>query len=162
MAIGGWNLGVLHQWSASILAFASRRVLWIHVNIPPARQFKGSKKQTLRNIVSVCTWLNLRCNVRARSSVLIRCERSPVTSFLRFLVLRCHCGKSPRLEHEFCGRLELESMGLQRKHKKDDPDDVALNEGRSYFVESTSYKSYLTLVGEAPVDSGVCYCIWFP
>jgi len=50
---------------------------------------------------------------------------------------------------------------LQRKHKKDDPDDVALNEGRSYFVESTSYKSYLTLVGEAPVDSGVCYCIWF-
>lgn len=41
---------------------------------------------------------------------------------------------------------------LQRKHKKDDPDDVALNDGRSYFVESTTYKSYLTRVGEAPQE----------
>lgn len=40
---------------------------------------------------------------------------------------------------------------LQRKHKKDDPDDVALNEGRSYFVQSTSYKMYLTHVGEGPL-----------
>jgi len=40
---------------------------------------------------------------------------------------------------------------LQRKHKKDDPDDIALNEGRSYFVQSTSYKKYLTHIGEAPV-----------
>ena len=37
---------------------------------------------------------------------------------------------------------------LQRKHKKDDPDDVALNEGRSYFVESASYKTYLKHAGE--------------
>jgi hypothetical protein len=44
---------------------------------------------------------------------------------------------------------------LQRKHKKDDPDDVALNEGRSYFVESASYKTYLTCVGVAPIE--VCY-----
>lgn len=44
---------------------------------------------------------------------------------------------------------------LQRKHKKDDPDDVALNEGRSYFVESTSYKTYLTQVGEDTIK--VCY-----
>ena len=37
---------------------------------------------------------------------------------------------------------------LQRKHKNDDPDDVALNEGRSYFVESASYKTYLECAGE--------------
>jgi hypothetical protein len=49
---------------------------------------------------------------------------------------------------------------LQRKHKRDDPDDVALNDGRSYFVESTSFKSYLTLVGEAPKE--VCHCNCFP
>jgi hypothetical protein len=41
---------------------------------------------------------------------------------------------------------------LQRKHKKDDPDDVALNEGRSYFVESVDYKTYLTHAGEAPKE----------
>ena len=41
---------------------------------------------------------------------------------------------------------------LQRKHKKDDPDDVALNEGRSYFVESAGYKAYLTRVGVAPIE----------
>jgi len=39
--------------------------------------------------------------------------------------------------------------------KKDDSDDVSLNEGRSYFVESTSFKSYLTAV-EVPME--VCYC----
>jgi hypothetical protein len=37
---------------------------------------------------------------------------------------------------------------LQRKHKKDDPDDVALNEGRSYFMESTSFKTYLEHAGQ--------------
>jgi hypothetical protein len=47
---------------------------------------------------------------------------------------------------------------LQQKYKKDDPDDIALNEGQSYFIEWTSYKSYLRLVGEAPVDPEVCCC----
>lgn len=37
---------------------------------------------------------------------------------------------------------------LQRKRKNDDPDDVALNKGRSYFVESTSYKMYLEHAGQ--------------
>jgi hypothetical protein len=30
----------------------------------------------------------------------------------------------------------------------DDPDDVALNEGRSYFVESAHYKTYVEHAGE--------------
>ncbi len=38
---------------------------------------------------------------------------------------------------------------LQRKHKDDDPDDLALNEGRAYFVESADYKAYLMQTGEA-------------
>ena len=43
---------------------------------------------------------------------------------------------------------------LQRKHKKDDPDDVALNSGRAYFVESERYKAYLKYIGQA---KDVCY-----
>jgi hypothetical protein len=41
---------------------------------------------------------------------------------------------------------------LQRKHKNDDPDDVALNGGRSYFVESASYKTYLEHAGETTTE----------
>jgi hypothetical protein len=37
---------------------------------------------------------------------------------------------------------------LQRKHKKDDPDDVALNAGNSYFVEAEGYRIYLLHVGD--------------
>ena len=64
-----------------------------------------------------------------------------------------HCDSWPIL-HQFCRHkytLFISADGnfrLQRKHKKDDPDDVALNEGRSYFVESTSYKAYLERTGE--------------
>ena len=43
---------------------------------------------------------------------------------------------------------------LQRKHKKDDPDDVALNSGRAYFVESERYKTYLEFIGQG---KDVCY-----
>ncbi|KAJ7504835.1 hypothetical protein B0H11DRAFT_2343124 [Mycena galericulata] len=35
---------------------------------------------------------------------------------------------------------------LQRKNKRDDPDDVALNDGRGYFVETEAYKQYLSVV----------------
>jgi len=41
---------------------------------------------------------------------------------------------------------------LQRKHKKDDPDDVALNGGRSYFVELTNYKTYLEHAGQTTTE----------
>ena len=37
---------------------------------------------------------------------------------------------------------------LQRKLKKDDPDDVALNAGNSYFVEAEGYRIYLLHVGD--------------
>ena len=65
------------------------------------------------------------------------------------------------LRHKYTLFLSADgNFRLQRKHKRDDPDDVALNEGRSYFVESTSYKSFLELVGEAPTE--VCYGNQFP
>lgn len=39
---------------------------------------------------------------------------------------------------------------LQRKNKRDDPDDVALNDGRAYFVENSSYLKYVGEVGDSP------------
>jgi len=37
---------------------------------------------------------------------------------------------------------------LQHKHKKDDPDNVALNAGNGYFVETAGYQYYLLHVGD--------------
>ena len=42
---------------------------------------------------------------------------------------------------------------LQRKHKKDDPDDIALNSGRAYFVDNERYQQYL---GYIPGTTDVC------
>ena len=38
---------------------------------------------------------------------------------------------------------------LQRKNKVDDPDDVALNDGNGYFVETEMFGKYKELVGKA-------------
>ena len=35
---------------------------------------------------------------------------------------------------------------LQRKNKRGDPDDVALNKGNAYFVETEEFKKYLQRV----------------
>ena len=37
---------------------------------------------------------------------------------------------------------------LQRKHKQDDPDDVALNRGNAYFVDADPYKVYVSHVDD--------------
>ncbi|KAG6810078.1 hypothetical protein H0H92_013396 [Tricholoma furcatifolium] len=43
---------------------------------------------------------------------------------------------------------------LQRKNKKDDPDDIALNEGNGYFVPTETYKNYCALVKETAPEKG--------
>jgi hypothetical protein len=51
------------------------------------------------------------------------------------------------LRHKF--KLYLSGDGnfkLQRKNKHDDPDDVTLNAGNGYFVETEDYQRYLKLV----------------
>lgn len=45
---------------------------------------------------------------------------------------------------------------LQRKNKRDDPDDVALNKGNTYFVDTAPYKKYLSLVGTVFEVSDSC------
>jgi hypothetical protein len=39
---------------------------------------------------------------------------------------------------------------MQRKNKRDDPDDVALNDGRAYFVENSAFLKYLEHIGDSP------------
>ncbi|KAJ7921959.1 hypothetical protein B0H13DRAFT_1866198 [Mycena leptocephala] len=52
-------------------------------------------------------------------------------------------------------RFDRCNFKLQRKNKRDDPNDFALNDGRSYFVESEDYKSYLKVA--KPVEElGTC------
>jgi len=43
---------------------------------------------------------------------------------------------------------------LQQKNKRGDPDDVALNDGNGYFVETEAYKKYVKHVGECSDVSG--------
>jgi hypothetical protein len=39
---------------------------------------------------------------------------------------------------------------IRLKTMKDDPDDVALGDGKGIFVENTEYLSYLAKVGDSP------------
>ena len=41
---------------------------------------------------------------------------------------------------------------LQRKNKHDDPDDVALNGGNAYFVDTGPYRDYLNHIGDCDAD----------
>jgi hypothetical protein len=45
---------------------------------------------------------------------------------------------------------------LQQKNKNGDPDDVALNDGNGYFVETEAYKNYVKHVGECSDVSSSC------
>jgi hypothetical protein len=51
---------------------------------------------------------------------------------------------------------------LQRKHKRDDPDDVALNDGRAYFVENSNFLKYLEQVGDSPEVFYSLYALYNP
>ncbi|KAJ7238317.1 hypothetical protein B0H12DRAFT_973132, partial [Mycena haematopus] len=54
-------------------------------------------------------------------------------------------------EHKYTLFLSVDgNFKLQRKNKRDDPDDVALNDGAGYFVETEEYKRYVALA--KPVD----------
>jgi len=63
------------------------------------------------------------------------------------------CGN--KIDHFGCSHkytLFLSTDGnfrLQRKNKTDDPDDVALNNGNGYFVETGMFRKYKGLVGKA-------------
>lgn len=60
------------------------------------------------------------------------------TSISRFNVL---------ISHKYTLFLSVDgNFRLQRKNKKGDPDDVALNKGRAYFVKSEEFDEYLRIV----------------
>jgi hypothetical protein len=51
------------------------------------------------------------------------------------------------ISHKYTLFLSVDgNFRLQRKNKKGDPDDVALNKGRAYFVKSEEFDEYLRIV----------------
>ncbi len=51
------------------------------------------------------------------------------------------------ISHKYTLFLSVDgNFRLQRKNKKEDPDDVALNNGRAYFVKSEDFNDYLSIV----------------
>ncbi|KAJ6550380.1 hypothetical protein DFH09DRAFT_925918, partial [Mycena vulgaris] len=58
--------------------------------------------------------------------------------------------------HKFTLFVSLDgNFKLQRKNKRDDPNDFALNDGNSYFVDDEDYKVYLKVVKPGE-DLGTC------
>ncbi|KAJ7710936.1 hypothetical protein B0H17DRAFT_1324352 [Mycena rosella] len=57
-------------------------------------------------------------------------------------------------QHKFTLALSVDgNFKLQRKNKRDDPNDVALNAGAGYFAETEEYKRYVKLV--KPTEDGM-------
>lgn len=51
------------------------------------------------------------------------------------------------ISHKYTLFLSVDgNFHLQRKNKKEDPDDVALNNGHAYFVKSEDFDNYLSIV----------------
>ncbi|KAJ7682337.1 hypothetical protein DFH06DRAFT_1314555 [Mycena polygramma] len=59
-------------------------------------------------------------------------------------------------QHKFTLAVSVDgNFKLQRKNKRDDPDDVALNEGNAYFTETGEFKRYVSVVKPSP-DLSTC------
>ncbi|KAJ6573571.1 hypothetical protein DFH09DRAFT_1277149 [Mycena vulgaris] len=91
---------------------------------------------------------------RTKGSLTVRCPSCPEVGYNideDTLNQASECEK-----HKYTLYLSADgNFKLQRKNKCDDPDDVALNKGRGYFVEKEGYKKYLTLA-KPDEDLGTC------
>lgn len=63
-------------------------------------------------------------------------------------LLRYHlCKLTIFYRHKYTLFLSVDgNFRLQRKNKRDDPDDVALNKGNAYFANSSDFNEYLAHV----------------
>ncbi|KAF8205918.1 hypothetical protein K438DRAFT_2014304 [Mycena galopus ATCC 62051] len=63
-----------------------------------------------------------------------------------------------RDRHKFTLFLSVDgNFKLQRKYKRDDPNDFALNDGNGYFVETEDYKQYLK-IAKPPLEEDLGTC----
>ncbi|KAJ6524116.1 hypothetical protein DFH09DRAFT_937449 [Mycena vulgaris] len=82
---------------------------------------------------------------RRPGSLTLRCPACPEVCFIS-AELREQIHLWPRFRHKFTLFLSVDgNFKLQRKNKRDDPDDVALNAGAGYFVETEEYRRYVKL-----------------
>ncbi|KAJ7503595.1 hypothetical protein B0H11DRAFT_1710585 [Mycena galericulata] len=93
---------------------------------------------------------------RRPGSLTLRCPACPEVGFNISAETIKAALESEKCRHKFTLFLSVDgNFKLQRKNKRDDPDDVALNNGDGYFVETEQYKRYVRQV--KPVeDAGTC------
>ncbi|KAJ7131489.1 hypothetical protein C8R43DRAFT_895982 [Mycena crocata] len=91
---------------------------------------------------------------RQPGSLALRCPSCPEVGFN--ITLETIKAALESESHKFTLFLSADgNFQLQRKNKRDDPDDVALNAGAGYFVETEEYKRYLKVV-KPTEDLGTC------
>ncbi|KAJ6559495.1 hypothetical protein DFH09DRAFT_1316801 [Mycena vulgaris] len=91
---------------------------------------------------------------RRPGSLTLRCPACPEVGFNISAETMKNALDSER--HKFTLFLSVDgNFKLQRKNKRDDPDDVALNAGAGYFVETEEYRRYVKLA-KPTEDLGTC------
>ncbi|KAF7367681.1 hypothetical protein MSAN_00831800 [Mycena sanguinolenta] len=93
---------------------------------------------------------------RRAGSLAIRCPACPEVGFNITEEILAAADESEK--HKYRLFLSIDgNFKLQRKNKRDDPDDVALNDGNAYFVKTKEFKEYLAKVKPGDVeDLGSC------
>ncbi|KAJ6526481.1 hypothetical protein DFH09DRAFT_1095195 [Mycena vulgaris] len=90
---------------------------------------------------------------RRAGSLTIRCPACPEVGFN--ISAETMQAATEMESHKFTLFVSADgNFKLQRKNKRDDPDDYALNGGNGYFVETEEYKEYLKVA--KPVEDGTC------
>ncbi|CAK5277856.1 unnamed protein product, partial [Mycena citricolor] len=86
---------------------------------------------------------------RRKESLAVRCPACPEVGFN--MTHEAMVAASPSERHKYTLYLSVDgNFKLQRKNKRDDPNDVALNDGNGYFVHTATYNEYVKQV--RPVD----------
>ncbi|KAJ7173392.1 hypothetical protein C8R46DRAFT_893031 [Mycena filopes] len=92
---------------------------------------------------------------RRKSSLTLRCPGCPEVGFNISKETMEAALESE--QHKFTLYLSVDgNFKMQRKNKRDDPDDVALNAGNGYFVETEEYRRYLKLAKPTEDDVRTC------
>ncbi|KAF7293465.1 hypothetical protein MIND_01124200 [Mycena indigotica] len=91
---------------------------------------------------------------RRSNSLVVRCPACPEANFN--VDLKTIDEASGDEQHKYTLFLSADgNFKLRRKKKKGDPEDLQLNNGNAYFVESSSYKKYIKVV-KPVAPAGTC------
>ncbi|KAF8185780.1 hypothetical protein K438DRAFT_1765569 [Mycena galopus ATCC 62051] len=106
---------------------------------------------------------------RHAASLAVRCPACPEVSFNMSCEEMANATKEER--HKYTLFLSTDGdFKLQRKKKREDPDDFALNDGNTYFPPNEDFKAYGELIKEEKQEEALQYGVhllvrfarWFP